>query len=255
MFHGSYDIDAGAFNYSASTDNGEGDPVKDVYPLGFDLHFNSFSDAVTIGTSIYSANGRLTPDKGVGEGSPRGGILPWMADDNFQVFGGYVQIKHSSVIFQAAYWQSPHDGMRDPGSVVAVVENAGVSERQLERFLIDPAGPVAESNVRIPAKYDVRTSYVRTGYSFDVSFGELVPYGQWDWYSNPETIASKTWGGDNEAGAADDGKFHKATLGVVFRPIQQVAVKLDGSSHIYKFNGETVSYPEIRFDVSYVFGL
>ena len=43
-------------------------------------------------------------------------------------------------------------------------------------------------------------------------------------------------------------------MGVLFRPIPQVAVKLDGSAHFYKFHGDQVSYPEIRFDVSYTFG-
>ena len=41
---------------------------------------------------------------------------------------------------------------------------------------------------------------------------ECVPYLQWDWYS-------KTFGGDNEAGVADDGEFNKAALGIVYRPV------------------------------------
>jgi hypothetical protein len=85
--------------------------------------------------------------------------------------------------------------------------------------------------------------------------GEIGPYLQWDWYSNPETIASKTFGGDNEAGVADDGVFNKGTLGMLYRPIPRVAVKLDGSVHHYTFMGQRVNYPELRFDVSYTFGL
>ncbi len=54
---------------------------------------------------------------------------------------------------------------------------------------------------------------------------------------------------------ADDGVFNKGTLGVMFRPIPRVAAKLDGRVHYYKFMGQDVSYPELRFDVSYTFGL
>ena len=81
-----------------------------------------------------------------------------------------------------------------------------------------------------------------------------MPYFQWDWSRNPETIASKTFGGDNEAGVSDAGQFHKSTIGVVYRPIPEVAVKLDTSHHIFRFNGETTSYPELRVDFSFVFG-
>ena len=114
--------------------------------------------------------------------------------------------------------------------------------------------PAVEENVNVIADYEVETWYFRSGYSLETSRGEVVPYFQWDYYSNPETIADKTYGGDNEAGLADDGRFSKATVGVAYRPVPQVAVKCDVSSHYFKFNGENVSYPEIRFDVSFVFG-
>ena len=71
---------------------------------------------------------------------------------------------------------------------------------------------------------------------------------------HPETIAAKRLGGDAEAGVADDGHFDKATLGVVYRPVPMVAIKLDGSQHRYRFHASDVSYPEIRLDVSYTFG-
>jgi len=51
------------------------------------------------------------------------------------------------------------------------------------------------------------------------------------WYSNPETIAKKKYGGDNEAGAADDGVFYKSTVGLVYRPAPEVAIKFDQSFH------------------------
>lgn len=255
MVYGSHEVGAGAVRYTGSLDNGEGDPVLDVYPLCFDLRYITANDALTLGSSLYSSNGALTPDKAPGDGSPKGGILPWMAEDDFKVYGGYAQVNYRSVILQFEYWQSPHEALRDPDLVVDVVTNASVSTSQTERFLVDPTRAAEADNVRVPVSFDVKTWYLRGGYSFETKAGEFVPYGQWDWYSNPETIAAKTWGGDNEAGVADDGIFNKATLGLIFRPVPQVALKLDGSTHYYKFNGKDEKYSEIRFDVSYVFGL
>ncbi len=80
-----------------------------------------------------------------------------------------------------------------------------------------------------------------------------MPYAFFDGLSNPEVIASKTYGGDNEAGIADDGRFSKISLGLVYRPINQVAVKMDVSSHSQRFNGEVVTYPEVRLNVSFGF--
>ncbi|MDD9940239.1 MAG: hypothetical protein OXU20_04155, partial [Myxococcales bacterium] len=69
------------------------------------------------------------------------------------------------------------------------------------------------------------------------------------------TIAKKDLGGDGEAGISDDGKFQKYTLGTVFRPVPQVALKLDGSAHVQDFNGKSEFYPEIRISFSYLWGL
>ena len=255
MAYGSHELGDGSLRYTLSMDNGEGEPVLDVYPLCLDLRYSTGNDQLTFGTSLYSSNGALTPDKSPGEGSPKGGILPWMAEDNFKVFGGYTQLNAKSWIVQFEYWQSPHDAVRDASLVVDVVNSAGVNEAQLDRFLLDVTRAPDDTNVRVPVKFDVKTWYLRSGYSFTSNAGEWVPYMQWDWYSNPETIAAKTWGGDNEAGVADDGKFNKATLGLIFRPVPQVALKLDGSTHMYKFNGKNEKYSEVRFDISYVFGL
>ena len=91
--------------------------------------------------------------------------------------------------------------------------------------------------------------------SKETARGEFGPYLQWDAYRNPELVASKKFGGDDEAGAADDGAFTKATAGIVYRPIPQVAFKFDASQHRYTLLGRAVSYPELRLDLSYAFGL
>lgn len=253
MIYGTIDVGTGLLNYSLTTDNGEGGPSKKVWPIGWDLRYRK-GFTYTVGVSGYTSGGKTTSDVGLGEGSPRTGVLPWMNGDDFSVIGAYGETNLGSLTLQGAYWFSRHDAERNPESVLAVIEGADVNEMQLRRFLHNVNAPPNAANVNTDGDYIVRTWYLRAGYSIITKAGELAPYLQWDWYSNPETIRSKVWGGDNEAGLADDGIFHKATLGVVFRPIPNVAIKLDGSSHIFKCYGETIQFPEIRFDVSYVFG-
>lgn len=255
MAHGSFDAGSdGILSYALTTDNGEGGPTEGSFPIGADLNYNFGFGKHTLGVSAYTSGGETSPDRGVGEGSPDSGVLPWMAADELNVFGGYFETSLSSFTFQGAFWTASHSATRDAESVVTVVDNADLHQAQIDRFLIDPAGAVDAANVRTRVDYDVQTWYLRAGWSKTTGHGEFLPYVQWDWYSNPETIASKTFGGDNEAGVADDGEFSKATLGLAYRPVPEVAVKLDGSSHIFEFNGKTESYPEVRFDVSYVFG-
>jgi len=139
--------------------------------------------------------------------------------------------------------------------VIEMMSNVSLLSTQRARFLLDPDGPVEVANIETRADYDVTTWYARIGYSKETAIGEVAPYGQWDYYQNKETIKSKSYGGDNEAGASEDGTFHKSTLGIIYRPITQVAVKLDQSYHFFKLNGKDVNYPEIRLDVSFTFGL
>ena len=67
--------------------------------------------------------------------------------------------------------------------------------------------------------------------------------------SHPEAIQSKDFGGDDEARLADDGIF----LEPLFKPLPNVAIKLDGSYHIQQYMGKNVAYPELRLDFSFVF--
>lgn len=254
MVHGWVPLGDGELRYSWSTDNGEGGPNDDNVPMGFDLRYDWGLGNYRVGISGYTSNGDTTSDVDLGEGSPNSGVLPWMAADDFYIIGAYGELNRDGWQLQAAYWHASHDAERDPASVVTVIQNAGVNAAQLDRFLIDPDGPVTEANVDVDGDYDVDTWYLRGGYSFMTRRGEVVPYVQWDYYENPETIESKTWGGDAEAGLADDGEFSKATVGVVYRPAPDIAMKLDASMHIQEFNGSTERYPEIRFDVSYIFG-
>jgi len=254
MVHGTADVGPGTLAYGLSNDNGEGDVFADATPVGFDANYTLGYGKYKFGVSGYTSGGPANSDTGVGDGSPSSGVLPWMAEDDFSVFAAYTQAELGAVTLQFEYAQGNHSATRDAAAVVAVLSGTSVNDAQRARFLINPSASVAESNVRTAADFTVKTWYFRAGWSIETSHGEVAPYVQWDWYSNPETIAKKTYGGDNEAGVADDGVFNKATLGVVYRPTPAVAIKLDGSSHYYLFHTSDVSYPEIRLDVSYTFG-
>lgn len=254
MILGSFDLGSGSLNYSATTDNGEGDPVKDAFPIGFDLNYNFGNGDYTIGTSGYTSNGKGLPNVGLGEGSPKSGVLPWMSGDDFTVFGGYAESRIGALTLQAEYWSSVHSADRDPASIIEIMNSTYINAEQTSRFLINPTDSLSENNVRVHTDYNIVTWYFRAGYSFETSIGEVAPYVQWDYYKNPETIAKKKYGGDNEAGVADDGVFNKSTVGLIYRPVPEVAVKFDQSFHFYKYNGANVNYPEVRLDISFIYG-
>jgi len=255
MFHGAVSLDNGSVLYSVSTDNGEGGPKDDQLPLGFDVRYETDESDLIFGVSGYSSNGETTSDVAVGEGSPKNGVLPWMSEDDFTVFGGfYEQLFFEKWRVQIEFWQAEHNATRDAEATLTVVQNAGLNSRQLSRFLLNDTAPATVNNIDANGDYDVSTWYLRTGYHFYRESGEWMPYFQWDHFKNEETIQNKDYGGDNEAGLSDDGEFQKVTVGLVYRPVPAVAFKLDASTHIQEFNGKSESYPELRFDASYIFG-
>ncbi|MDZ7269758.1 MAG: hypothetical protein ONB48_20750 [candidate division KSB1 bacterium] len=254
MLYGSIGLAAGNLNYSISTDNGEGDAAKGVIPLGYDLHYKFGGGDYTLGVSGYVSGGETTPDVAVGEGPPHGGVLPWMAGDKFSVIGGYLEMHRGPLTLQSEYWHASHHARRDPEAVLTVINNAKLNANQLARFLKNPALGATAENVNPLANFGISTWYVRAGLSRETRLGEFAPYVQWDHYRNPEVIAKKKFGGDNEAGVADDGVFDKSTVGLVFRPIPQVAIKLDQSFHFYRLAGQQVNYWELRLDVSMLYG-
>ncbi len=239
-----------AYAFTTGNDEREADQV----PVGADLQYN-YGTRLRVGTSFYTSSGNAVPTRAVGDGSPDGGVATWMSTDHYMVYGGYLQLNYAGVILQAEYWESPHDAKRNPDEVLVLAQEAELNERQIARFGFDPANPQA-ADVTIDADYTVQTYYARIGYSLELAgIGEIVPYAQYDFYRNPETVKQKDFGGDNEAGLSDNGEFIKYTGGVVYRPVDAVALKLDGSNHRQKFNGETVNYPEIRISFSYLWSL
>lgn len=246
MLHGAADVGPGTLNYSVSTGNDERD--SGAFPVGADVNLDT-TWGIKVGSSFYTSGGNAVPSRAVGEGSPRGGVVNWMAKDDFILFGGYAQLQKSGFILQLEAWQSNHDAIRDEESVAQLV-NGRLNPTQLSRFYVngDP-----DQGVLTDADYKIRTGYFRAGYEIPVGdLSSVTPYIQGDYYSNPETVKEKDYGGDEEAGLADDGTFLKYTAGVVVRPVSQVALKVDGSAHQLQFNDKTDYYPEIRVSFSYL---
>ena len=254
--HGEYGLNkTSTIKYFLTTSNAESGPEGNVLPLGWDLRYSS--SFFLVGFSGYTSNISGTGSQStvdVGNGSPSAAILPWMASDKYNVFGGFIEVRKRNLGIRVAYFTSKHNAVRDPARVVSLA-NGLLNDAQASRMFANGTDLSAlnEDDVVLDGSYRVHTWYLRLGYDINTTKGELTPYIFFDDYENPETIRSKKFGGDNEAGASDDGKFLKPSIGVVYKPIDQVAIKLDGSTHSYNFNGSRESYPEIRIDFSYMF--
>jgi hypothetical protein len=260
MVHGIWTTGSTDLQYSLTTENGEGGAAKGVTPLGWDFRLKSDRNQLVVGTSGFtsSVNGKNTTSTvAFGDGSPKGGILPWMDGDNFFLTGLFAEKQLGNFNIQAEYWLARHDAIRNPDNVLTIVREAGINPQQRKRFLGDNRDKTDDElttdDVIVPVKYNVKTYYIRVAYNIDTRVGQFVPYVFLDWMSNPEVINNRTYGGDKESGLADDGVFTKTSAGVVYRPIPTVAIKFDGSVHTQRFNGQSVDYPEIRLDFSWAF--
>ena len=260
MIHGQFANPRRSISYAIMTDNGEGGPTKSMIPIGWDIRYKSFTNSLIVGLSGYSSNIGDTKSEStvsLGEGSPSGGILPWMSGDRYSVVGVFLEKQIGNLLIQSEYYNAAHDAVRDPESVLTVIQNTTLNSTQRNRFLQSnvnaPNDELTTEDVRTNTQYSVQTWYVRLGYNIPSKIGQFVPYLFLDWMSHPEAIQDKNWGGDDEAGLADDGIFWKPSVGLVYRPLPHVAIKLDGSYHMQKFQGKNVSYPELRVDFSFAF--
>lgn len=260
MIHGEFQNPRSVISYALMTDNGEGGPKKGVVSLGWDLRYKSYVNSLIIGTSGYSSSisdRKTTSTVDFGSGSPRGGILPWMDGDRFNVMGVFLEKQIGKFLIQSEYYNSAHEAERNPNMVLAMINNAGLNAAQRDRFLVSnedlPNEMLSAFDIKRHVTYNVQTWYIRLGYNIQSTIGQFVPYVFLDWMSHPEVIQNKDFGGDDESGLADDGKFWKPSAGLVYRPVSNVAIKLDGSYHIQNFNGKSVAYPELRLDFSFAF--
>jgi hypothetical protein len=253
MIHGSVPFAENSFSYALMTGNDERQGGQ--FPIGADLHFD-IGTLLRLGSSFYTTNGFAAPTRDVGEGSPNGGVINWMETDRYYVYGGYGQLTFERFLLQAEFWQAQHDGRRDPAKTI-LLDGAELIPQQRTRFFGGAAMP-SEADVVVPVKYRVQTFYARAAY--EIPFGDatgdgfawsITPYAQFDYYKNPETIRIEDFGGDNEAGIADDGLALKLTVGGILRPISSVAFKIDLSDHIQKVGGEQTGYVELRLSFAY----
>lgn len=260
MIHGSKTGASYQLSYALMTDNGEGGPEQKLFPLGWDARIKSFRNSFIVGLSGYAASitsAHAMPTVALGDGPPQGGVLPWMQGDRYFLNGVFLEKQMGRILLQTEFYAARHKAHRNPESVLTIVKEASINQTQRERFLgANAAKPDAElttDDVVLDTDFTVVTAYIRLGYNIQSNAGQFVPYLFVDWMSHPENIRNKTFGGDDETGLADNGKFIKPSLGVVYRPMPNVAIKFDGSYHTQKFNGKHTIYPELRLDFSFAF--
>ena len=181
------------------TDNGEGGPTKSMIPIGWDIRYKSFTNSLIVGLSGYSSNIGDTKSEStvsLGEGSPAGGILPWMNGDRYSVVGVFLEKQIGNLLIQSEYYNAAHDAVRDPESVLTVIQNATLNNTQRNRFLQSnvnaPNDDLTAEDVRTNTKYNVQTWYVRLGYNIPSKIGQFVPYLFLDWMSHPESTRIRT---------------------------------------------------------------
>jgi hypothetical protein len=251
MLHGTFQpADAWTLSWALTTGNDE--RASTAVPVGADLRAN-WNQVFTFGASFYWSGGAAEPTRAVGEGSPTGGVINWMAEDHFWVGDVFAEVRTAGWILQAEAAYARHNAMRDPAAV-ALLAGAGLDARQRARFFVN--GDPTQGTTNPDVTYEVFTTYFRGGYELQLADMTLTPYVQFDYYSNPETIRAKSFGGDgDEAGMSENGQFSKVTLGAVLRPVEQVALKLDGGAHVYEYAGKTDLYTEVRLSFSYLWDL
>ena len=212
MLHGETSIGGDTLRYSLTTGNDE--RFNKEVPIGGDVRYTKYGNSyeLTVGSSFYFSD-KAKPSVAVGSGSPNGGVLNWMNSDRYKVLGAFTELIKGGTKLQFAYFVADHDAKRS-GSKLQSLSTAALNNRQIQRLCNGNMSTCSDSGVN----YKVKTWYIRAGHTFNTSMGDFTPYVQWDFYDNPETVATKSNGGDNEAGVADDGKFKKQTLGVVYQP-------------------------------------
>jgi hypothetical protein len=250
MLHGAYVADSHKLEYALAT--GADEREKNQVPLGADLSY-SYEHRLKLGVSYYDTMGKAKPGVAVGAGSPKGGVADWMAEDRYRAIDVYAQVVHGPWIAQLEYCAARHHGRRDPAAVLSLADPAAdLSPAQYRRFFTDPYDdtPPTEADVIRGATYTAQTAYLRVGY--ELRDGMFTPYLQGDYYRNPETVPLEAFGGDNEAGFDDRGRFFKGALGFMFRPLPQIALKLEYGSHLFmKWGGTSYVDPELRASFSY----
>jgi hypothetical protein len=254
MLLGAYVKDVHTLAYSLTT--GADERKNFQVPLGVDVNYN-YEHTFKIGVSYYDSLGKAKPGVTVGQGSPKGGVAGWMAEDKYRVLDTYAQIVHGPWIAQLEYAIAWHDAKRDPVATLQLADpSAHLSPAQYRRFFTDPFDdvPPMATDVIPAAVYTVHAGFLRLGH--ELRGGKLTPYLQLDYYKNPEIVPIEEFGGDNEAGYDDRGRFFKGALGVKYRPLPPIALKVEYSSHFFmKWADRSYVDPDFRASFSYFWEL
>ena len=254
MLLGAHVKDSHKLEYSITT--GRDERESNQIPLGADVNYN-YEHTLKIGVSYYDSMGKAKPGVAVGEGSPKGGVANWMAEDRYRVFDAYAQVMKGPLIAQLEYCIARHRATRDPAATLRLADpGANLSPAQYRRFFTDPFDDTAptELDVRRDATYTAQTAYFRLGY--ELRGGTFTPYLQVDYYKNPEIVPLEEFGGDNEAGFDDRGRFLKGSLGFMYRPIPPIALKLEYGSHVLmKWGGTSYVDPDLKASFAYFWEL
>lgn len=252
MLHGKlFSTDDWTASWALMTGNDE--RTSSAFPIGADLRA-TWRSALTVGSSFYWTGGDAVSGTAFGDGSPNGGVMPWMDRDEYYVIAGFAQLNWSGLIFQAEAMYAHHDATRNADAVRRLATSARFDSTRPGRFFVD--GDPAKGPAPLDVTYDVFTTYFRLGYSLAIADVEVVPYIGATYYSNPETIADEAFGGfEDGAGSKDGGDFVKSMLGVVIRPVQQVALKLETTSHFYRYGGQFDWHQEGKLSLSYLWDL
>ena len=247
MLHGSWINGRDRLMYALHT--GMDEAQTGVVPIGGDVRY-SIRDTYLFGTSFYWTGGAALPSRQVGDGLPQGGVKDWMTDDNYYVFGGYVQVTRGPLLLQVEYWNAQHNAHRNPLEVIKFATAATLTPAESQRFVNGVANPTI-MDVNINARYAVQTFWARLAYEIDLhKLGTLQPYIHLDWYSDPESFEGAALGG-NETGLYDDNQLYRVTVGTVYRPVPAVALKVELNPHIGKVQGVEAVYVPIQASLSY----
>lgn len=261
MLHGSAPLASGILSYTVSGETGQSHSGMASFPIGWDVKYKFSGTDILLGTSGFTATNRMA-DVEFGAGASQNGIKPWLERGNDLMLGGYGEINLGGFTFQAEYFLVNHNDERDPDKVVTMVNAMTGTGSVLEeitpalrsRFLIDPSRPVVASNVRKDASYTSSALFLLAAYTFETSIGDIGIFTKFIDYTNPERISNEQFGGDNEFGNPDQGRHQRVGVGAVYRPIPQITVKAYNDFHLFRFNGEQVSFLHPVLTIAYLFG-
>jgi len=259
MLHGNLPIKKSVFSYALMLNNGESGAEKNVLPLGWDFRLKN--DKFLVGTSGYLSNigtNFSLPSVGFGKDTPEGAIRPWIQSEKYWVTGFYGEALLGNFSIKSGYYFSYHQAFRNPDKVLEVIQNVRLEKDHLKRFVgtanyQKPLAELSSKDIIVATNYWVQTFYVRLAYNIYTPQGQFIPFLFADYIENSETIPDKNYGGSSKMGLADDGAFFRPTVGLMYKPIDNVAFKSELSFYNAEILDKKLSYPELRFQVAYMF--